>query len=222
VDPHIYPEQPGCSPDSGKSEDSVNYLRQLKVEFGEPAPADALPSGHGRAPGPTEVFESDERRKSPRLHCSGSAEILAEGSDVRMWGTLTDVSLHGCYLEMSGVFPVDTIVELVLKSCGIRIHAQGRVRASYPALGMGICITEIEPGQQAQLKQLLALLAGHGTASVGGSAQENRLKDADFVKETLRLADPGAFLAEITTFFQKSHLLSRDEFYQIAKQVRRS
>ena len=221
MDPHIYPDQPGWSPDSGKGEDSVNYLRQLKVEFGEPTPAQALPSGHGRAPAPTEVFESDERRKSPRLHCSGNAEIRAEGSDARMWGTLTDVSLHGCYLEMSSTFPVDTMVDLVLKSCGIRIKASGRVRASYPTLGMGICFTEIEPGQQLHLKQLLALLAGHGTASVGGPAQENRVKDADFVKETLRLTDPGAFVAAITTFFQKSQL-SRDEFYEIATRVRRS
>ena len=62
-----------------------------------------------------------------------------------MWGTLTDISLHGCYVEMNATFPVDTKVDLVLKSFGIRIHTPGRVRATYPSLGMGICFAEIEP-----------------------------------------------------------------------------
>ncbi|HEY6302122.1 MAG TPA: hypothetical protein VIX14_03565, partial [Terriglobales bacterium] len=36
-------------------------------------------------------------------------------------GTLTDVSLHGCYLEMNTTFPVGTKVKLVLKSFGVRV-----------------------------------------------------------------------------------------------------
>jgi hypothetical protein len=42
------------------------------------------------------------------------------------------------------------------------------------------------------------------------------------MKDTLGSADPRAFLDEITEFFQKKHLLSREEFHQIAKRVRRS
>jgi len=162
----------------------------------------------------------EERRKSPRLRCSGSAEIRATGNEVRMWGTLSDVSLHGCYVEMSSTFPVDTRVDLVLKSCGIRIQTPGRVRASYPSLGMGICFTETESSQRLQLQQLLALLTGHGAASVGGRARENHAQDDDFVKESLRFVDPAVCLEEIVAFFHKNQLLSRDEFYEIAKRVR--
>ena len=89
-----------------------------------------------------------------------------------MWGTLTDISAHGCYVEMSNTYPADTPVYLVLKSCGIRIQAPGTVRASYPGLGMGIRFAEIEPEQQAQLQQLLAMLAGRSPASNRGTAQE--------------------------------------------------
>src|SRR5450759_622747 len=92
----------------------------------------------------------------------------------------------------------------------------GRVRATYAFLGMGICFAEIEPDQQLQLKQLLASLAGRSAVSSGASLQEKSMKD------TLVSADPRACLDEIAGFFQKNQLLSREEFYHIAKRARRS
>jgi hypothetical protein len=81
---------------------------------------------------------------------------------------------------------------------------------------MGICFAELEPVQHMQLKQLLAALAGRSAVSTGVPAEEKSVNDA------LRSADPRAFLDEITEFFQKNQLLSRTEFHQIAKRVRRS
>jgi hypothetical protein len=66
------------------------------------------------------------------------------------------------------------------------------------------------------LKDLLTALAGRSAVSSGIPAEEKGVNDA------LRSADPRAFLDEITEFFQKNHLLSRNEFHQIAKRVRRS
>jgi hypothetical protein len=204
------------APDSNNGDEGVDYLRRLKGSAPEGAPADAAARGGGEAPADAKNVAWKERRQSPRLRCSGSAEFRTEASDVRIWGTVTDVSLHGCYVEMNTTFPIGTKVDLVLKSFGIRIETPGTVRASYPFLGMGICFAEIEPAQQLQLKQLLAALAGRSAVSNGMSAQENHMKD------TLRSADPKAFLDGITEFFQKNQTLSRDEFHQIAKRVRRS
>lgn len=212
MDPHIQSEQPGLSPDSSKGEEGANYLRRLKGEVVGAAPAKAAVEGDGRAPAAKTTIDWKERRQSPRLRCSGSAEVRTEGSDVRMWGTITDISLHGCYMEMNATFPVDTKVDLVLKSCGIRIQTSGTVRASYPFLGMGICFAEIAPEQHSQLKQLLAALGGQSAFSSGVSAPEN----------ALRSVDPRAILDEITEFFRRNQQLSRDEFHQIAKRVRRS
>jgi hypothetical protein len=211
VDPRIYRAQPDLTPDSSNGDEGVDYLRRLKG-----APADALAPGGGEAPAAAKSVAWKERRQSPRLRCSGSAEFRTEASDVRIWGTVTDVSLHGCYVEMNTTFPIGTKVDLVLKSFGIRIETPGTVRASYPFLGMGISFAEIEPVQQLHLKDLLAALAGRSAVSNGISAQENNMKD------TLRSADPKAFLDEITEFFQKNQLLSRNEFHQIAKRARRS
>ena len=220
MDPRIdpAPAQPDLAPDPSIGDESVDYLRRLKRAAVEAAPADAVARGGGGAPAAANSNSNawKERRQSPRLRCSGSAEFRAEGNDARMWGTVTDVSLHGCYVEMNTTFPVDTKVGLVLKSFGIRIEAPGTVRASYPFLGMGICFAEIEPAQQLQLKQLLAALAGRSAVSNGMSADENNLKDS------LASADPKSFLDGIAEFFQKNQTLSRDEFHQIAKRVRRS
>jgi hypothetical protein len=149
-------------------------------------------------------------------------EFQAEGSEVRMWGTLTDISLHGCYVEMSNTFPVGTKVNLVLKSCGIRIETPGTVRASYPALGMGIALREIAAEQEGHLKQLIAFLSGHNSVSHGGPVAETREKEENNVRSALATADPKALLDEIQQFFQNNHLLSRDEFHEIARRVCRS
>jgi hypothetical protein len=216
VDPRVYPELHGLSPDSSKSEDGVNYLRRLKGAVAEGAPADASAKGGGRAPADATSFAWKERRQSPRLRCSGSVEFRTEGSNVRLWGTLTDISLHGCYVEMNNTFPVGTKVDLVLKSSGTRIQAPGTVRTSYPFLGMGICFAGIEPEQQLQLNQLVDALVGRSAVPSGGPSQDHGMKD------TLGSADPRAFLDKITEFFQKNQLLSRAEFYEIANWVRRS
>jgi hypothetical protein len=226
VDPRIdpAPAQPDLAQDSRNGEESVNYLRRQKGAAADVAPADAVARGGGQAPAAANNVANSvansaawkERRQSPRLRCSGSAEFRTEASDVPIWGTVTDVSLHGCYVEMNTTFPVGAKVDLVLKSFGIRIEAPGTVRASYPFLGMGICFAEIEPGQQLQLKQLLAALAGRSAVSNGISAEENSVKDA------LASADPKSFLDGIAEFFQKNQTLPRDEFHQIAERARRS
>ncbi|MGB9204219.1 MAG: PilZ domain-containing protein [Terriglobales bacterium] len=215
VDPHLSPEQPGLSPDLSKTDDAVNYLRRLKGTVAEGLPSGAAARGDGKTGVATMGPGFKDRRQSPRLRCSGSVEFRVQDSDVRMWGTLTDISLHGCYVEMNATFPIDTKVDLVMKSFGIRIHTLGRVRATYPSLGMGICFAEIEPCEQMQLKQLLTALSGRSTIYTAKSADESNLKEA------LGSADPRAILGEIVGFFQNNQLLSRAEFCQIAKRARR-
>jgi len=226
VETRIYPGQPGLTQDgltqdrlaqdSSNGGEGVDYLRRLKGAVLEAAPADAVVRGGGEAPAAANSLAWKEKRQSPRLRCSGSAEFRTEASDARMWGTVTDVSLHGCYVEMNTPLPVGTKMDLVLKSFGIRIEAPGTVRASYPFLGMGICFAEIEPVQQMQLKQLLAALAGRSAVPNAMPAAEKTVKD------TLASADPKSFVEGIAEFFQKHETLSRDEFHQIAKRVRRS
>jgi PilZ domain-containing protein len=216
VDPHICPELPGLPPDLSKSEEGVDYLRHLKGPVTENGTAAAPRDGDDdRAALDMAASGINDRRQSPRLRCSGSVEFRAAGSDARLWGTLTDISLHGCYVEMTTTFPVDTKVDLVMKSFGVQIHTTGTVRATYPSLGMGIRFAEIEPVEQLRLKRLLASLAGHSTIQAEGPGEETS------IKEILREADPSAIFHEVSEFFHHKQLLSRTEFHQIAKRARR-
>jgi hypothetical protein len=212
VDPHISPEQTGVTPDSPHAEGGATYLRRLKTQVeGEDAPAAASPTG---STGETAAFEGKERRQGPRYRCAGSAEFKAEGSDVRMWGTLTDISLHGCYVEMSTTFPVGTKVDLTLEALGIRVRALGMIRVSYPFLGMGISLSEIEPGQQTQLEQLIAALAGENPAPSPTLTPASTL-------ETVAAAEPVALLEGIRHFFESNKSLPREQFLEIARRCRR-
>ncbi len=96
------------------------------------------------------------------------------------------------------------------------IQVSGTVRASYPFLGMGVGFGEIEPEQQAHLKELLAAFGGQSAFFRGIPAPEN------VPDNCLRSANPRELINELAEFFRKNQSLSREEFHQIAKRVRRS
>ena len=208
-------EQPGFSPDSSQPE-GANHLRRQRLQMSDKGDLSnpVVMAAVATAPAGQAVRAFKERRRSPRFRCSGSAEFRAEGSDVRMWGTVKDVSLHGCYVEMNTTFPIDTKVHLVLEAMGVRVEVQGSVRVSYPFLGMGICFSEIEPGQQLQLEQLLSVLSGQNGIAVPELAQGSTSRHA-FVA-----VDAKAFLEGIRQFFESNRLLSREDCYEIAKRAR--
>ena len=213
--PYTSSEQFGGNSDSRDTDNGVNYLRRLKeqIEAEHPSPA---PASTSSTP-PTQPNPSGkERRRSPRFRCNGSAEVTTEGSTVRLWGTLTDISLRGCYVEMSTTFPVDTRVELALEALGIRFRTQGTVRISYPFLGMGILISQIAPDQKALLEQLLA-----GLAKIATGASPNRSTDTT-ANDLFVGAEPIAFLNELKRHFDGNAVLSREEFFRIAKRCQRS
>lgn len=205
-------EELGAPSNHGAS-NRADHLRQLKD--GQTDPADASAAAEKRLAAALAKLGLKERRMSPRQRCSGSVEFRAEGSDMRLWGNLTDISQHGCYVEMTSTFPLNTRVHLGLKSGGIKAQVTGVVRATYPALGMGIRFVELESGQQRQLKQILDSLLGRN-AHPASPALNDEMKGA------LASVDARAFLDEIAAFFQKNESLAREEFYQIAKRVRRS
>jgi hypothetical protein len=82
---------------------------------------------------------------------------------------------------------------------------------------MGICFSEIEPGQQLQLEQLLATLSGQCSLTTSASTAPQSTDPSSSLSDV----DPTTMLEELTQFFRNNHLLSREEFYQLAKRARR-
>jgi hypothetical protein len=81
---------------------------------------------------------------------------------------------------------------------------------------MGICFDDAPDEGKKELEQLLAVLSGQTAFTTGVKDPVVSLAD------TLRRTDPQALRDELAQFFSKNSLLSRDEFHQIAKRVRRA
>jgi len=217
MDPNVQSDERGGPQVGAEKEDSSNYLRQLRMMNSETEAAERASAEQAGAALPPDCPVTEDRRRSPRFRCAGSAEFRSEGSDVRMWGTLKDISLHGCYIEMTTTFPVGTVVDLGLEARGILVQVKGEVRVCYPFLGMGIAFREIEPGQQTHLGRLLSALAEQITPpAIEREMEKNEMRIA------VAGGDYSMIVEGVTQFFEaNNHLLSREEFIEIANRARR-
>lgn len=137
----------------------------------DPAQGTALPvsaSGAAAAVAPEhrDVFANDTtregRRHMPRYACRGGGEIRQPGMKTVVWGSMTDISRSGCYLETLTTLPRNARCELMLNVEGIEIRTGAEVRVSHPSMGMGLQFTDMDPTDQNRLDELLTKLAGGG------------------------------------------------------------
>jgi hypothetical protein len=78
--------------------------------------------------------------------------------------------------------------------------------------------SELEPAHQLQLKELLVTLAWNSAVPLSPPTRA-AAKDK---KNSWTAAEARTLIDEITAFFRENQLLSREEFHQIVKRVRRS
>lgn len=193
---------PGRSTGQEAEEAGASYLRSLK-QTNAPKPADADESSAPTA--------ATERRRSVRYRCDGSAEFRTAGSDVRTWGTLSDVSMHGCYVEMTATAPVGTVMELMLDAAGLRVRATGEVKVSYPFLGMGIAL-RVTGEEQERLREMVRRLSER----VAPKTEEGAEPPVRTMPATIPMfADAGELVKRLAHFFETHPSLSREEFLRM-------
>jgi len=154
-----------------------------------------------------------EKRQNIRYKCQGSVEFCKEGSEIRSWATITDISRSGCYVEMQATFPQDTAMNMVIDVNGIRARVKGLVQVSYPFLGMGIAFTEITPEEDSRLEELLLTLAGGFAAPI--------LTHPGTAVTSSVLKDPLLILQKLTAFYQVNSVLTREQFNEIIGKIAR-
>jgi len=185
----------------------ADYLRRLREDLEHP---------HVSQPS-TVTAEPDEtpgeRRRSPRYKCEGSAEFRVGGSDVRTWGTFTDISMNGCYVEMTATFPVGSIVDLGLELKGLRARVSGEVRVSYPLLGMGIAFRDVSAEDQLGLEEMIEQL--NPLRAVKRNAEPEEMKPVGTAMPVV--LDPAAALRALTEFFETRGLLTKEEFVRVLR-----
>jgi hypothetical protein len=186
--------------------------RELSPELAERKPS-ATPSFE--SPSSQDQYQGTEKRRSARYKCEGSAEMRAEGCDVRTWATFTDISLHGCYVEAQATYPAGTLLHMKLDANGIRVETKGNVRVTYPYLGMGIAFEEMSEENRTRLRELLgtvsrpSMIMGPGIASV--------LPSSGPMEAVPVISDPKAGIEALISFFAEHHMLTRDDFLRILR-----
>jgi hypothetical protein len=118
------------------------------------------------------------RRRMPRYACRGGGEVRQPGMKTVVWGSLTDISRTGCYLETLTTLPRNAKCELMLNLDGVEVRAGAEVRVSHPSMGMGLQFIDIDPTDQKRLDDLLVRLAGGKVAEGKGEPVSNEFATA--------------------------------------------
>ena len=89
----------------------------------------------------------------------------AEQDDPPIRCQLTDLSLAGCYLDISSPFPASSRVTLSMRAGAVEVRAQGVVRIMHPDKGMGVEFTQTTPEHRAAVEKFLGVLNDNRTLS---------------------------------------------------------
>ena len=96
-----------------------------------------------------------ERRRTPRYSFVATAEVVADTSDVRVAASVSELSLHGCYLDMPNPFPLSTPVSIKISAANQVFQSKGRVIYLHPGIGAGVTFLQVAPQSQAILRRWL-------------------------------------------------------------------
>jgi hypothetical protein len=114
-----------------------------------PLPADAVDVYQ---PGNTEL------RQHPRFRCQNSIEVHVNGG-ASFWGTVADLSLGGCYVEMPIPLEPGTRLKVGIWLGQSKAWAQAQVAHRTPGLGIGLSFLEISESDRDQIRRFLAHLS---------------------------------------------------------------
>lgn len=86
-----------------------------------------------------------EQRRTPRFTFIASAELIEQKTEVRIATRVSELSLHGCYLDMMNPFPQGTLVLVKIFAGEDFFHAKAKIVYVQPNLGCGVSFLEVEP-----------------------------------------------------------------------------
>ena len=97
-----------------------------------------------------------EARRTPRYTFIATAELIEEKTDVRIATRVSELSLHGCYLDMMNPFPQNTLVLVKIFAGNDFFQAKGKIIYVQPNLGAGVSFLEIDQQHIPVLERWLA------------------------------------------------------------------
>jgi c-di-GMP-binding flagellar brake protein YcgR len=139
----------------------------------------------------------------------------AEADDPPIRCQLTDLSLGGCYLEITSPFPVSSRVTLSMRAGGVEVRAQGVVRVMHPDKGMGVEFTQATPEHRAAVEKFLGVLTENRTLLPELLVEPEGL-ESEPISATQKSTDTGDPLLDLF----HGETLSSEAFHQALRQQR--
>jgi hypothetical protein len=109
----------------------------------------------GRGVHPEAAIAFQDKRRSPRYTFIASAELIEERADVRIASRVSELSLHGCYLDMMNPFPTGTMVLVKIAAGESFFEARAKVVYAQHNMGAGVGFLQVAPDSQAVLERWL-------------------------------------------------------------------
>jgi c-di-GMP-binding flagellar brake protein YcgR len=108
-----------------------------------------------------ESDKSDERRRTPRIFCEGTGEVIVLGGALRFTGELCDLSATGCRMATKVAFRLErgTRVEVAMAVNGVHFRVAGGVRSNHKTRGVGLEFVNVSARGARLIQELIAELA---------------------------------------------------------------
>lgn len=97
----------------------------------------------------------DQQIRSPRYPFVATASVTDERTGSLIIARLGDLSLHGCYIQMTAPLPKGTAITLQVGAGGNVFRAEGKVVNLQPNRGVGVEFGTIDPQSRAVLEAWL-------------------------------------------------------------------
>jgi hypothetical protein len=81
--------------------------------------------------------------------------LIEERADVRIASRVSELSLHGCYLDMMNPFPTGTMVLVKISAGDAFFEARSKIVYSQPNMGAGVGFLEVAAPSQEVLERWL-------------------------------------------------------------------
>ena len=94
-----------------------------------------------------------DKRRTPRYQFIASAELIEEAADVRIASRVSELSLHGCYLDMMNPFPTGTQVLVKISAGDAFFEARSKVVYAQHNMGAGVAFQQIKADSQTVLER---------------------------------------------------------------------
>jgi hypothetical protein len=97
---------------------------------------------------------TEERRRYPRVRCTSSVELHPENASI-IRGNASDLSIGGCYIEMSTPLVLGTKLKIGIWLGTDKVWATGLVTNSTPGFGVGVKFAKIAEADTRRIAEFL-------------------------------------------------------------------